>query len=82
MLNRGYRVLWSIVFRYYLSIRLIRSIICVRSYLACMIYGSDRRDLRDRERGWEVEDRKGGEDQREGQIDSPRKKVNISRKYK
>jgi hypothetical protein len=68
ILNREYRALWSIVFRSYLRTRLTASyIIYELSYLVCKIYGSDRRDLRDREEGGEVEDGEEGEDHREGQ---------------
>ena len=40
-----------------------------------MIYGSVRRDLRDRERGWEVEDRGWRDRSGEDQIVSPRGKA-------
>ena len=68
-------MLWSIVFRSYLRIRLTASyIIYELSYLVCVIYGSVRRDLRDRQGRGDVEHRQGWDRVREAQIVSPRGK--------
>ena len=57
-------------------------IIYYTSYLDCKLYKANRRDLRGRQKIRDVERQKRGLDLRDVQRDSPREKVDISRKYK
>ena len=57
-------------------------IILLMSYLVCKLYKANRRDLRGRQKTRDIEGQNGGLDLRDVQRDSPREKVDISRKYK